>query len=281
MPPSLVPPYSCGHGAAPSAADASFSHRPALHPVQHEVVRPSAFPELKVQARRTKWNQSHLDQALARLAKIAAAYRPEKTPGLKACLQKELTINDFKDILFRNFRLKLPLPHLVALFTYMDKDSSNTISYVEFLVAFTRMSLKEKEDERDRVLNENKLIMSKVRIPLDHHCRQPFRILQSHRSPRDTRYSSTLLPLPTALPIPGTPRPRQSSPHPHQHCAHPRFKGARRSSKRSSPPRQSSIYPTSSLPPSCSLHSKRSRVRLRTTITSVGRCSGRSRTKAR
>mmetsp|Transcript_13596 Transcript_13596/g.31745 ORF Transcript_13596/g.31745 Transcript_13596/m.31745 type:complete len:898 (-) Transcript_13596:26-2719(-) len=130
--------------------------------VQHEVVRPSALPELKVQARRTKWNQSHLDQALARLAKIAAAYRPEKTPGLKACLQKELTINDFKDILFRNFRLKLPLPHLVALFTYMDKDSSNTISYVEFLVAFTRMSLKEKEDERDRVLNENKLIMSKV-----------------------------------------------------------------------------------------------------------------------
>ena len=119
--------------------------------VRHEAVRPKCLPDLKSQARRVKMKGCDLERALERVSRIALTYRPEKVPGLKACLMKELTIDDLKDMLFRNFRLRMPLGELVALFKYMDADGSGSISYVEFLVFLTRLSIKEKSAEKLRV----------------------------------------------------------------------------------------------------------------------------------
>ena len=126
-------------------------------------MRPKCLPDLKSQARRVKMKGCDLERALERVSRIALTYRPEKVPGLKACLMKELTIDDLKDMLFRNFRLRMPLGELVALFKYMDADGSGSISYVEFLVFLTRLSIKEKSAEKLRVATENKAMIAKTR----------------------------------------------------------------------------------------------------------------------
>lgn len=116
----------------------------------------SRSPHKMDKAKASRPHRHHLDRALEQLRAVALRYNPTKTPGLKAFVRKALTLSDLRDLLFNNFRLKLHLPELVALFDHLDPERRGMVNYVKFLVFFTKMACAEQSAEQHLILESHR-----------------------------------------------------------------------------------------------------------------------------